>query len=279
MKKFILVYALFIVGLHAGSLNADSPKRIISLAPSATFDLYMLGLENNVIGITSYCPKGNTKKEIVGTILEPNIEKIVSLKPDLVVMTKEINSSNTFYKLKKFRINCYIINNDNNFADICAHFTELAKILQRKDAAERIVRQAKEKIAAVRRKVLKAPKISVFWEVGQKPLYTVGKGSFVDDYNSFCGCTNIFANLNIRFPRVSREEVIKSDPDIILIAEKSDITIQEQALWDKYSNLKAVKSKRIYLLENKEMFVPNPLNFAEGVEKVAKLVHPESFNE
>ena len=276
MKHLII---LFTAAFMAVNIAAEAPERIISLAPSATYDLYMLGLENSVIGITRYCPKGTVKKEIVGTILEPNIELIVSLKPDLVVMTKEINIRNTYEKLKKFGINCYLIENDNNYKDICTHFAAFAERLGRKTAAEKIISSANDKIAAVSKKIRNAQKQRVFWEVGQKPLYTVGKGSFVDDYNAYVGCTNIFADLDLRFPRVSREEIIKRDPDIILIAEKSDITISERRLWDKYGSLKAVKSGKIFLLENKEMFVPNPLNFAEGVEKVAKLIHPDKFNE
>ena len=279
MRKLLLLCTLFAVALFAANLNADSPKRIISLAPSATYDLYMLGLEKNVIGITRYCPKGTIKKEIVGTILEPNIEKIVSLRPDLVVMTKEINIRNTYEKLKRFHISCYLIENDNNFKEICSHFLEFAQALDKEAAAEKIVKKAKQSIAAVQKMILNAPKPSVFWEVGQKPLYTVGKGSFVDDFNGYCGCTNIFADLDSRFPRISREEVISRDPDIILIAEKTDVTIQEKLLWGKYAGLKAVRNKKIYLLENKEMFVPNPLNFANGVERVAKMIHPELFNE
>ena len=88
--KRLLILFLLIIFSSVGGLFAEY-NRIISLAPSATESLYELGLEKNIIANTVYCSDGNSKKEKIGTVTEPNIEKIISLNPDLIVATKEGN--------------------------------------------------------------------------------------------------------------------------------------------------------------------------------------------
>ncbi|MDR0485304.1 MAG: helical backbone metal receptor, partial [Elusimicrobiota bacterium] len=121
IKKFFCFTAvLFLLSLSSAaensgkdsrenlSSNAAKYSRIISLAPAAAKSLYQLGLDEEIVGITIYCPKGKSKKEIVGTLIEPDLEKIVSLKPDLIVASKEGNTKGFIEKLRLLKFNVFV---------------------------------------------------------------------------------------------------------------------------------------------------------------------------
>ena len=98
-----LIFALFL--LFSASYAYADYNRIVSLAPSATASLYELGIDAEIAGVTVYCSGGKTKKEIVGTLLEPDFEKIISLKPDLIIASKEGNSKAAVEKLMRLGLN------------------------------------------------------------------------------------------------------------------------------------------------------------------------------
>jgi iron complex transport system substrate-binding protein len=278
--KISLFKILFIIfAVQPFVWGANSPKRIVSLAPSITYSLYALGLENQLIGITQFCPKGKTKKEIVGTMSKPNIEKIIALNPDIVIMTKEGNSLATFGKLKRLGINCVVTENDDSFLKICSNFIYLAKHLGKTKSAEEIVAHSKEKLNKIEEKIKNANKARIFWELGANPLFTSGGKSFINDYSVFAGAKNIFSDFNKRYSRISLEEVLKRNPEIIIIFNMGDMTNQEKYRWEKYQHLSAVKNNRVYLIETEEILIPTPENFASSAKKIAELIHPEYFNE
>jgi iron complex transport system substrate-binding protein len=269
MRKILFILLCFLSSL---CWSKDIGK-IVCLAPSVTKNLYLLGVEDRVIGITIYCPQGTIKKEKIGTLLEPNIEKIVSLSPDLVIASKEGNVKDSITRLKELGLNTYTMEPCNNFEDICSGFLSLARLVGKEEKALSIITDAKIRIDKVKKETKGKKKLTIFWEVGANPLFTVSRKSFVNEFIEFAGGKNIFDEINMRYPQISREEVMNRDPDVIIIAAMGENFEQEKKYWQSFKSLKAVKNGRVYTLTDTIFTDPTPDAFARGVEKVADILN------
>jgi len=256
---------LFLIFLLPSTVFAEY-SRIISLAPSVTESLYELGIDKELIANTVYCSNGNFKKEKVGTVTEPNIEKIVSLNPDLIIATKEGNYKTIVDKLIRLKLTVYVMEPYSNFEDICFNFQQLADYLDKSDEAKQIVSNVKKEISQLSKETKKTNKEKIFWEVGANPIFTVGNKSFVNEYNKYINGINVFENIDMRYPNISVESVIEKNPDIIMLVNMGDVSEQEIAKWSKYKNITAVKNNKIYLLEANDIFTPTPKKFLNGIK-------------
>ena len=269
---------LFIIGLlFCLNATAFAYLRIVSLAPSVTESLYELGMENSVVGITIYCPKGNTKKEIIGTLLEPDLEKIVMLKPDLIISTKEGNNKAAVEKLSRLGFNVYVMETSQNFIEICSNFYNLGKKVGKVSEASEIIDKANESVNADLAKINNDGVKKVFWEIGAKPLYTAGRQSFANDYNRYTKTENIYGDTDMRYFAVNAEDVLERNPDIIILVNMGDISVEELVNWRKYKSVNAVKNAKVFMLDVNELFTPTPSAFAKGVSILSKKIYPEIF--
>lgn len=274
MKK---IYAALILIVFLSIASFADYKRIVSLAPSVTESLYELGIDKEIAGITIYCPKGKRHKEIVGTLLEPDFEKIIMLKPDLIVATKEGNSKAAIEKMQRMGLDVFVMETSGNFKEICDNFSALAKKVGKEEKAKHLISKADEEVLTIYSKVSLLPTQRVFWEVGAKPLYTAGKRSFVNDYNYYTATVNIYEDVDMRYPSVSIEDVIERNPDIIILVNMGDISKEEIQNWKKYTTVSAVQTKKVYMLDVNDIFTPTPSTFAKGVKILAATVFPEHF--
>ncbi|MDR3256157.1 MAG: helical backbone metal receptor [Endomicrobium sp.] len=276
MRK--IVYIITLLFLLSGIGCAKEYKRIISLAPSVTESLYELGLEQSVQGVTIYCPKGIVKKEIIGTLLEPDIEKIILLKPDLIISTKDGNMKAIVEKLNCLGFEVYVMETAKSFNDICINYCNLAKKLDKEKEAKEIIDTAKHSVEKIRDKLNGFNKLKMFWEIGTRPLYTAGKQSFVNDYNNYTKTINIYDNVDVRYIPVNIEDVIKRNPDIIVLVNAGDINSEEIINWNKYKMIKAVKNNKVFIIDISDIFIPTPLTFAKNTVILAKIIYEDIFN-
>jgi iron complex transport system substrate-binding protein len=274
MYKIFIFIAAYIICTGSYAL-AEPPKRIVSLAPSITHALYSLGVESNVVGITEFCPKGTTRKEIIGTMLEPNLEKIIALSPDLVIATKEGNKKEPVQKLIQLNIKVLILDEDRSYKDICDHFLNLAENVDKTAEALRIIEDSNEILARVRERIKGQKPATVFWQVGSRPLFTVGRENFINEITEFSGGKNIFSAIGRRYFQVNEEEVVKLDPDVIFVVFMGDISSEEIKKWRKFGVLKAVRGNKVLKVSQQEFFNPMPLTFAQAVRKISGMLHPE----
>jgi ABC-type Fe3+-hydroxamate transport system substrate-binding protein len=137
MKAYCLIALLLII-----SGTAFSYERIISLAPSLTRDIYLLEMQDKLVGVTRYCPEFASGKENIGSVLSPNLERIAALKPDLVLATKDGNDRRTVDKLRSMGITVYVVESPSTFDDICSGFVGLGKYLDVEMKAVEIVSSA-----------------------------------------------------------------------------------------------------------------------------------------
>jgi iron complex transport system substrate-binding protein len=275
MKKFIaLLFCILLFISQIAAFAAEGPKRIISLGPFITESLYLLGAEERIVGVTTYCirPPEVQDKEKIGTVIGANTEKIISLKPDIVLATS-LSDRRAAEKLKRLGIRVISFPLAKNFSELSEHFIKLGKITGRQKQAAKILKKAQERIDEVQLRTSGLPKPKVFIQVGARPLFTITEDSFVNDFIKLAGGINIAADANIGI--YSREKVIEQNPDVIIIAEMGIVGKDEKRMWQKYRTINAVKNNRIHIMDSYKLGSPTPLAFAETLEEIAELLHPD----
>jgi len=250
-----------------------SPQRIISLGPALTEELYILGAEDRLVGCTVYCrrPPEASDKEKVGTALEINLERVVSLKPDLVLATSLTNPE-AKAKLANLEIKVITFPEARSFSQICEHFLELGRIVGKEKEAVGIIGIAKDKVDSIKKRTQNLQRPKVFIQIGTRPLVTAIGDSFINDFIEFAGGINISQDSkNIRY---SREKVFMDDPDIIIIVTMGIDGEGEKKIWQRFETLTAAKDNRIYIIEPDKITSPTPVIFADTLEEIAGILHP-----
>jgi len=251
------------------------PQRIISLGPAITEELYLLGVENRIVGVSTYChrPQDARDREKVGTVIKADLEKIMSLKPDLVVATSLMDAEQV-EKLQNLGLKVIRFPPVKNFDQICEQFLELGRLVGGEKEAEEIIQQVKLKVDVIEKKVENLPEKRVFVQIGAKPLFTVTKDSFINDFIKLAGGTNIVQDSTTGL--YSREKVLEENPDCIIIVTMGIVGEEERKTWQKFKTLNAVKNNRIYIIDSYKLCSPTPVSFVEVLEEIIQILHPES---
>ncbi|UCD15065.1 MAG: cobalamin-binding protein [Candidatus Omnitrophota bacterium] len=263
--------------LFASAVNAaEKPKRIISLAPSITEYLYALGVQDNLIGVTTYCdyPKDAKNRTKIGTLINPNVEKILSLCPDLILTVKDINRPHSIEKLKDLGLEVIALKECETFDDIVSNLLQLSKIVGKEEKAEEIIEKAKRKMKELTDDINDTLPKSVFWQVNAKPLVTAGRSTFVNNIIRLAGGINIFAEIDSKYPRLNCEEVILRNPEVIILVTMGDVTPAQRLFWQKFKQIDAVRNNRIYVVDANLVCRPTILHFLEGLETIKNILHP-----
>ncbi|MFC2149822.1 ABC transporter substrate-binding protein [Candidatus Auribacterota bacterium] len=274
MKKILII--IFLICLIPVALAAqDSPKRIISLGPFVTEEIFLLGAEDQLVGCTNYCkqPPEAMNKEKVGTIQEANVEKIAILSPDIVLATN-LTNPRAADKLRSLGIEVKRFPLAKDFDEMCSQFIDIGKIVGKEETARQLTSESRKKVEAIKERVkdLKHPRI--FVQVGTKPLFTISKDSFVNSFVENAGGINIASDAGIGF--FNMEEVIRRNPDIILIISMGIAAKEEKTKWMKYKTMNAARDDRIYIIDSYALCSPTPVSFAETLADIAELIHPGS---
>lgn len=273
VKNFIVGALLLGYLIVSVGYAQDYPKRIISLSTTITEEIYILGIEDKLVGCTLYCqrPAEAKNKEKVGTVMRMDLEKVISLKPDLV-LTGSLSNPGQIERLKNLGIKIISFSSPNNFSGICEQFLELGKITGREETAEEFVEEVKEKVKNLKKKNKGLSKPKVFIQIGVKPLFTVTEDSFINDFIEFAGGINIAEN--VKTGQYSREEVLRKNPDLIIIVTMGILGEQEKEIWTRYKTLNAVKNNRIHIIDSYKLCSPTPISFVETLEEIMEILHP-----
>lgn len=249
---------------------AEAQKRIISLAPSLTQNLYLLDAESQVVGYTSYCEQAvHGGKEIVASAVKVNLEKVVSLQPDLIISTT-ITNPESIKQLRAFGITVQIYPTPTSFDEICTQFIKIGEQIGKKRKALEIVNLSKNKVDSLTVVMDSYPQQKFFFQIGASPLYCVPPNSFMDDFIKFANGKNIAevtGNGNI-----SRETVAVRNPDVIFLTAMGIVGADEMEIWMRYPEIKAVKEKQIYILDSNKSCSPTPVTFVETLDTIAQLL-------
>ncbi|MDR2551166.1 MAG: helical backbone metal receptor [Desulfobulbus sp.] len=252
-------------------------ERIVSLSPLLTENIYLLGAGGSLVGNTIYCkrPAAARDKVKVGSVQELSIEKIVALRPQLI-LASNLTPPPQVEKLQRLGYQVEIFRQPATFADICVHFLRLGQVLEKKTQAEAIVAQARHKVEAVRQAVVGQPRPKVFLQVGAHPLFSSVKSSFTNDYIELAGGINVAGDL--RSGAVKMEQILALNPDLIIIAvmgTEHGVGAEEKRRWHEYPAIEAVRTGRVHVLDPDLVCSPSPLTFADTLVNIARLLHPE----
>jgi ABC-type Fe3+-hydroxamate transport system substrate-binding protein len=257
---------------------SDDPHRIICLAPSIAEAVFALGKGEEVIGVTDFTeyPPEARQKTSVGGLVDPSIEKIVSLRPDLVLATEEINRRETVDELARLGIPVFVIN-PQGLDGIVTAALDMGNALGCSREAQALANQLVEKRRRVTDRVAGLPHPKVFVLIWDDPLMTAGNKAFITEVISAAGGDSITADIPQLWPQISLEEVLRRSPDFLLLIKGShqEITfdnLRQRAGWNR---LKAVTEKRVIYMD--ERFEHSSPFVFDALEDLAKQLHPEAF--
>jgi iron complex transport system substrate-binding protein len=288
----ILALAL-IFQLHAGKSQAglvtdqvgrtleipDNPTRVIALAPSITEIIYDLGQEKRLVGVTQYStyPPEAQFLPRVGSYVRLDIEKIVALKPDLCLATKDGNPKHIVDKIVNLGIPVYVIN-PRNLQQIMDTITRVGSMLHAEKAAFTLVFDMEKRIGQVQERVKNgATKPRVFFQIDAEPLFSAGTDTFIHELIELAGGINTTAG-KVSYPRYSWEDIIVLQPEIVLISSMAGGLTPEYLVnsWKKWDLLAAVQNDKIFVVDAELFDRPTP-RLVEGLEVIAAIIHPELF--
>ena len=264
---------------------AIPPQRIVSLSPSNTEILFALGLGDQVVGATKYCNypplvkelKESKKIEVVGGYVDPDIEKILSLHPDLVLASRS-RSSDAVSLLEKEGIPTFVLD-PNNLSSIIRSIEKVGEISGKVADASELCNQMESRIKAVSDKTSSLPKTRVLYIVWHDPVKTAGYGTFEDELIEKAGGVNIFHDLS-GYVQVDPEAIAVRNPEVIIactgMGSGADMPLQWAKTERGLNQTDARKNGRIYQAEGDLITRTGP-RIVDGLEMMAKFIHPEAF--
>lgn len=270
----------FTDGLGRAVSITQNPQRIISLAPNVTEILFALGLESRVVGVTSYCdfPEAAKSKDKVGDTLQPNLEKIISLKPDLVVVSTSSQLENLTRRLDQLAIPVYVTN-PRAVREVAASIRSLGEVTGTSERARTLTGEMESRIDAVERRTggLARPRVLYVLQTG--PLITAGRNTFINDLINIAGGQSISGDQTADYPQFSRETVVARAPEIIVAPSIHGAELVKQSdLRRDFATTPAIRSNRIVWVTPDLVDRPGP-RIVEGLEQLAKGLHPPERHE
>jgi iron complex transport system substrate-binding protein len=258
-----------------------NPLRIVSLAPSLTETVYALGVQDRLVGDTDYCdyPPDAQKKPKVGGVINPNLEQIAALHPDLVLLSKEGNMLDTVRALDSLHIPTYATD-AHSVEQIISSTRKLADVLNASEAGKTLADDLQQRLQILQEKLTGVPPRSILFIVWPEPLLSVGNNTFVADALHRAGAASI-VDSNQDWPQVSLEEVAKLQPDYLVFAAShtgsAGNDFESVAHRPGWQLLNAVRNRR-YAVVSDAIIRPAP-RIVSVIEELARQLHPEVFQQ
>jgi iron complex transport system substrate-binding protein len=248
-------------------------SRIVSLAPSITESLFAIGAGDQVVGVTDYCnypPEALTCRR-VGGMINPNIETIVGLSPDLIVVSMEGNLRQDFLTLTDLNIPVFVCN-PRTLDGINRSLRQLGSLTGRLRDARHLTDSLAARAAALHIKG-DTRHIPMLLLVSLQPLMAVGSGTFLNELIVAAGGNNLASSTGLTYPTLSREMVLTADPEVLLITEGAISSLNTlTSLYPEWARLSAVRNGRVHLINPDLTGRPGP-RAVEGLALLKSLLH------
>ncbi len=239
---FSCLWALMWLAQFSYAHEIKEPQRIVALAPHIVENLFAIGAGDRIVGTVDYADYPAQANEIqrVGGYYGINMERLLSLKPDLVLAWKTGNKAEDLAYIEKLGIPVAYSNPDqvDNVAD---ELRKLGELTHLKTRADRVATEFEVKLAAIRASQQDKPPVSVFYQLWPEPMMTVGGNTWINQLLTICHADNVFANSETDYPRISIENVLVSKPEVIIIPDEKSKKPQPQIDWRQWPELPAVQ--------------------------------------
>jgi iron complex transport system substrate-binding protein len=248
-------------------------RRIVSLAPSITESLFAVGAGDQVVGVTLFCDYPETVRKIphVGGMVNPNIEAIVALSPDLILVSMEGNTREDFTRLTQLGIPVFVTN-PRTIAGIYRSLEQIGTLTGHAREARTMVDSMKTRVKTITAKVT-GPSPRTLLVVSLQPLIAAGAGTFVNELLATAGAVNIAATARGTYPAYSREAILSANPDVLIIT--SDLltgTESLTAMFPEWGTLPALRLHRVFGINPDIVSRPGP-RAVDGLEQLYSLLH------
>lgn len=292
-STFAIRFLLLILGF--GLPLASSAIRIVSLSPSITYNLQQMGADSCIVGRTSFCPppqEGNSS-EIVGNVLEVNLEKILALRPD-IVFCMVFTQAQVQERLRDLGIEVKDFRTPKSFDEICEQAVEIGRLAGMETQAEALVERERTEVDRISRRFManqggateneaglsgsengRKPQAAkalngarTFFQIGSDPVFPVIEGTFMNQYLEFLGLDNIVKDY--KGNGISQEYVVAAAPQIMFISQMSGLGAKIAENWKRFGNIPAVRDGHLFLVNDNEACCPTPLFFRKTLQYMAQ---------
>lgn len=260
---------------------AQTPQRIVSLAPSVTETLFAIGAGEQLVGICTFCdfPREVERIDRIGAYINPNVEAIVAKRPDVVIGVP-VNSPEAIAALHRLGVRTLIVHVDT-IAEIEAAIRTIAQEAGREARGEKLLADMNQRMAEIRKRLEGATPRRVLMVVGQTPLIAVGSNIFLDELINQAHGINIAADTRQPWPYLSLEVAVAKQPEVIIDgsmgSEEGQDPEQRLGIWKNFPAVPAVRDGRLHGRLSFAILRPGP-RLPEAFEELARLIQPERFH-
>jgi iron complex transport system substrate-binding protein len=251
--------------------------RIISLAPNLTEIIYAVGAGDHLVGDTTFCDYPPEAKNVakVGDTLHPSIERIIALKPQVVLVSTASELEAFTKQLDQQGITVYVTN-PGSLEEVFRSIETLGDLFGHHEQAAKLAADLRRRAATVGAAVANAKPVRVFYQVSDSPLYTIGRDAFQTDLIRRAGGVSVTADVPGAFPRFSDEAALAARPDAIILPTGGSMGGANSTVVAPLRNSPAVSNNRVYRINEDHLQRPGP-RLVDGLEEMARALHPEAF--
>jgi iron complex transport system substrate-binding protein len=251
--------------------------RVVSLAPNLTEIVFAVGAGDRLVGRTSYCDYPAEAKAIpeVGDTLHPSLERIIALKPQVVLVSTASQLEVFTQQLQGQNIAVYVTD-PHDLEGVFRSIGQIGEILGEKDRANLFVQKLRERTNAVEQAVKQKPLVRVFYQVSGEPLYTAGHDAFVTDLMRRAGGASVTADVPGAWPKYSNESALAARPEAIILPSGGSMGEANSNVAEALRQSPAVLQGRVYKINDDHLARPGPRS-VDGLEEMARSLHPDAF--
>lgn len=248
----------------------ENVERAVSLAPNLTENIFAVGAGDRLVGVTSFCnfPEDANKIAKVGDTINPNIEAIIALKPQVVFVSTASQIENFTKTLEQQNIAVFVTA-PKDLNGVLANLRQLGDIFGTTERTTILLNELQEKIIATDEKIADKAKVKTFVQISKEPLFTVGKDSFLTEIVERAGGISVTKDVATAYPKLSKETALALNPDVIILSESPD-NLEPN---DVFKNSNAVKNKKIFKINADLLSRPSP-RLIDALEQLAEALHP-----
>ena len=251
--------------------------RVVSLAPNLTEIVFAVGAGDRLVGRTSYCdfpPEAKAVAE-VGDTLHPSLERIIALKPQVVLVSTASQLEVFTQQLQGQNIAVYVTD-PHDLEGVFRSIGQIGEIVGEKDKANLLVQKLRERTNAVEAAVKQKQPVRVFYQVSGEPLYTIGHDSFITDLMRRAGGASVTADVPGAWPKYSNESALAARPEAIILPTGGSMGSANANIADALRQSPAALQGRVYKINDDHLARPGPRS-VDGLEEMARALHPDAF--